>query len=337
MRTSTLHQSPDVITARSPATALLVVDSADRNPTKVYASNINGDTTTFYNPLYPNVAPVPNTPYDFTIARGQNVFTGFVKRIGITEICFKWGLFNINETCNTFYFTSADQDGPLTAVKVAIPVGFYTATQLAEALTTEISGVGSLIVITFEPSTQRFVAVESSFTTAFAIVPPTIGSSIDGGGTTFQNTPYKTLFDVMGWVYSTCGEYNTNAKFGGNPPSRWTEYVDIVCTNLTNNQCIKDFSTLPEIYNPKNLLCRLYLDQDIQLTLTDGFPYAGPTTYYRQFNPPKMIEWNETQPIGNLQFQVFDDSGRILQSWAESKQPTYACPDWKMTMLLSED
>jgi len=333
MRTSTLHQQDQVITARSPATALLVVDSADRNPTKVYASNTNGDNTTFYNPLYPFVAPVPNTPYDFTIARGQNVFTGFVKRIGITEICFKWGLFQINETCNKFYYTTSVQDGPQYGVERVIPVGFYTAQQLAEVLTLAIDEGAEALQVGWDPVSQRF-NMFSNDGLEFAVIPPTDNPF---NGDTFQNKPYKSLFDIMGWVYSTCGEYSSTRKVAGNPPSRWTEYVDIVCTNLTNNQCIKDFSTLPELYNPKNLLCRLYLDQDIQLTTDSGFPYSGPTTYYRQFNPPKMIEWNEAQPIGNLQFQVFDDSGRILQSWAESIQPTYACPDWKMTMLLSED
>ena len=326
MRTS----KDQVITARSPATALLVVDSADRNPTKVYASNTNGDTTNFYNPLYPFVAPVPNTPYDFTISKGQNVFTGFVKRIGITELCFKWGLFQINETCNKFYFTSSVQDGPNYGVQLTIPVGYYTPNDLAIKITQLSNTLSSSneFRVDWDPVLQRFTA-SSIEGYNFAVIPPTIG------GIAFVNTPYKTLFDIMGWVYSTCGEYSPAKKIAGNPPSRWTEYVDIVCTNLTNNQCIKDFSTLPEIYNPKNLLCRLYLDQDNQLP--GDVPYSGPTTYYRQFSAPKMIEWNEAQPIGNLQFQVFDDSGRILQSWAESIQPTYACPDWKMTMLLSED
>lgn len=326
-----LHHT-EVVQIRQPSTALLVIDSVDRNPTKTIASYTSGVNTTIPYPFSPTA--LPSTPYDFTISRNQNVFTGFVKRIGITEVVFSWGLFNINETCNTFYYTSGSQDGEGYAVPFQIPVRFYTADELATAITNAFSNIGDgqYSCVWNQDGSNRF-SILNDGDNAFAIIPPANQAIPEG----FINSPYKSLFDIMGFTYSTCGTFDITTKIAGNPPlMRWTEYIDIVCTNLTNNQHIKDFSTLPEIYNPKNLLCRLYLDDDLGI---QGEEVAGVSAFklYRQFQTPKMIEWASTQPIGNLGFQVFDDSGRILQSWAEGIQPTYACPDWKLTLLLSED
>jgi hypothetical protein len=320
-----MHGKDEVFTARSPSTALLVIDSADRNPTKTLPASVSSPTAPIIPPLLP-LAPLPSTPYDFTIAKGQNVFTGFVKRIGITEIAFNWGLLNINDTCNTLWLTAASEDGPTTPLSITIPNGFYDTTTLAAAIELALENRlgASVIRCIFDPLLQKFY-FGTDTNTDFAIVLPPVYS------------PYKSLFDILGMVYSTSGLYSTTPKYAGNPPlMRWTEYIDIVCTNLTNNQHIKDFSTLPQIYNPKPLLCRLYLDDETHLATSDFVVGTAPIRLYRQFKTPKMIEWSSTQPIGNLSFQVYDDSGRILQGW-EATQPNYALPDWQLTLLLSED
>lgn len=327
-----MHGKDDVITARSPSTALLVIDSADRNPTKTLPSE-----ATFvgeYENYLVATAPLPSTPYDFTIAKGQNVFTGFVKRIGITEIAFNWGLFNINDTCNTLWLASESEDGAFYPCVITIPQGFYPdPTTLASAITSALDvrfGVGA-IVCSFLDTQQRF-----QFTSAykFAVLPPCVAE----GTLEFVNSPYKSLYEIIGMTFYTTNGFDTNPKLAANPPlMRWTEYIDIVCTNLTNNQHIKDFSTQPEIYNPKTLLCRLYLDDETHLGQGDGVVGTLPIRLYRQFKTPKMIEWNSTQPIGNLSFQVYDDSGRILQSWFKPFQPDFSLPDWQITLLLSED
>jgi hypothetical protein len=328
-----MHGKDQVITARTPSTALLVIDSADRNPTKNLPASVSSPTAPIIPPLLP-LAPLPSTPYDFTIAKGQNVFTGFVKRIGITEIAFNWGLLNVNDTCNTLWFTCASEDGPTYPIPITIPNGFYPdPSTLASAIDLALENYfgSGIIRCLFDTLLQKFY-FGTDQNQDFAVVLPSLPN---GGPPT--NSPYKSLFDILGMVYSTSGLYSSQPKYAGNPPlMRWTEYIDIVCTNLTNNQHIKDFSTLPEIYNPKPLLCRLYLDDEMHLSTSDFVVGTAPIRLYRQFKTPKMIEWNSTQPIGNLSFQVYDDSGRILQGW-EATQPNYALPDWQMTLLLSED
>jgi hypothetical protein len=332
-----MHGKDEVFTARSPSTALLVIDSADRNPTKTLTSEASAVGQEYENSNIAS-APFPSTPYDFTIAKGQNVFTGFVKRIGITEIAFNWGLFNINDTCNKLNFTSAGYDGVNIAGTITIPNGFYPdpttlATAINDALTT-LLGSTDILTCSFDTLTQRFVFTTSSTSPiAFTILPPLSNND----PIEFTNSPYKSLYEIIGMVFSTTNTFDTNPKFAANPPlMRWTEYIDIVCTNLTNNQHIKDFSTLPQIYNPKPLLCRLYLDDETHLATSDYVVGTSPIRLYRQFKTPKMIEWSSTQPIGNLSFQVYDDSGRILQGW-DARQPTFTLPDWQLTLLLSED
>ena len=317
-------QKEEVITTRPSATALLVVDSADRNPSKTTAD----DSTT----------AMGMTPYDFSIAKSQNVLSGFVKRIAVSEVAFPWSIMNINDTCNKIYYTSNQEDGPDTPVVKTIPNGFYyLPTDLANAITSKTAS--SNITCNWDARQCRFYFTGDDGD--FTICPPaTTGPT--GEGPTLTNSPYKSLFDILGMVYSQSNTYDNSTKFAGHPPlMRWTDYVDITCSNLTQNQCIKDYSTLPSIYNPKNLLCRLYLDDENPSIVWTGEEYiftsgTRPYTIYRQFRNPKQIEWDEAQPIPNLVFQVYDDQGRILSS-GDATFPDYALPDWKMTLLVSED
>ena len=231
-----MHGKDQVITARSPSTALLVIDSADRNPTKTLPSEATIVGGEYVNDL--TNAPLPSTPYDFTIAKGQNVFTGFIKRIGITEIAFNWGLFNINDTCNTLWFTSGSEDGPTYPIPISIPQGFYPdPTTLATAINDamEVGFGAGVFNCVFLETQQRFQFTSTG--SSFSVIPPCVAEGV----LEFVNSPYKSLYEIIGMSFYTTNGYDTNPKLAANPPlMRWTEYIDIVCTNLTNNQHIKD-------------------------------------------------------------------------------------------------
>jgi hypothetical protein len=105
-------------------------------------------------------------------------------------------------------------------------------------------------------------------------------------------------------------------------------------------------------------LCRLYLG-DANGFGTNFFapddinfcpPGCAPTVIYRQFQTPKMINWNSAgkayQPVpGVLKFEVFDDAGANLGEMCSSavlpslstnaKNPEYT--DWSATILVSEN
>jgi hypothetical protein len=131
-----------------------------------------------------------------------------------------------------------------------------------------------------------------------------------------------------------------------------TRYVDIVCSQLTYNQPLKDTTTQPLA---RDNLCRLYLGDG------NGFgtnffgpsdsnfcpPGCAPFTIYRQFQTPKMINWNSAgkayQPVpGTLRFEVFDDAGANLTemiSFYDVSQGDSAGDylDWSATILVSEN
>jgi hypothetical protein len=50
----------------------------------------------------------------------------------------------------------------------------------------------------------------------------------------------------------------------------------------------------------------------------------------RLFNPPKQIRWTNNQPLGNIAFQVYDDTGSLLTASAEEN-------NWLMTLQFSEN
>lgn len=90
---------------RYPATANLMIDSADR------------DTT-----LYPN-------PFFFQINKSQPYVSGFFSRIGATEVVLEWCYDNINASNNTWVIDVSGVNQTTT-----VPIGIYTVEQLLNAL-----------------------------------------------------------------------------------------------------------------------------------------------------------------------------------------------------------
>jgi hypothetical protein len=68
-----------------------------------------------------------------------------------------------------------------------------------------------------------------------------------------------------------------------------------------------------------------------------AIPGTYPFTIYRKFSMPKQIKWDNTQPLGNLIFEVYDDKGQILSSHLGAVYPDSTMPDWRMTLLVSEN
>lgn len=143
------------------------------------------------------------------------------------------------------------------------------------------------------------------------------------------NNPYNNIFKGNG--------------FSGQTYAQGTRYVDIVCSQLSYNQALKDSSSQKTV---RDALCRLYIIdpynvQSTTPTTDPAFAPPGtlPTTIYRNFTQPKQIQWLPNQPItGSLRFQVFDDEGDILtgQDFVDEALPPNAT-NWSMTLLVSEN
>ena len=115
---------------------------------------------------------------------------------------------------------------------------------------------------------------------------------------------------------------------------------------MTYNQPLKDTMTQPVA---RDSLCRLYLDQitgafnlNIAKPSGDAFTPTGtvPFVIYHNFTHPKQINWTPNQPVGQLTFQVYDDTGALLSevvSIAPFANGVATGGDWAMTLQVSEN
>lgn len=316
-------------TIRSPASSLLLIDSKDRYKDFVQASQ--GTTS----------------PYDFTIYKGQAILNGFFHRIGLTEIVFPWALYNMVVDLQYIQFSYQTLPGGPVNTSVLqlggapVPpsttnnfIGFYSPDDIAQELQTQILAVNPALAGTTAGYVDGYII----------IIPPANVAIAFNRDPAVPSTQYQ-LFDFLNM--NTDNTVLAISQITGYTRCRWTEYVDIVCSQLTYNQDLKDASSSNV---GQDVLARIYLeDEDNKIipvwnTVSNSVLMPADTevfgTYssviYRKFPVPKMIQWNDTQSIGNLRFQVYDDKGRLLTSYDEDLQD-YKLPNWRMTMLVSEN
>lgn len=296
------------VTTRPSSTANFLIDSVDRED------------------AYPSSG-------DFQIVKNQSIFNGFFNRMAVQEVVLDWGIPNIS-TVNeneVLVFTYNFGAGDIQSF-VEVPNGFYTVKDILDTLVSQMNvdvGVPGAFVIT-AGATGVFMKVDQ------AVVP---------GGTfeineDFAGPPAKFGFNLAYQLF-TEGQVN-NGQAQTYPiicprllPYR---YLDFVCNQLTYNQELKDSDTSQV---SRDVLYRWYFGWDNE-TSYDG--YGFPVLQgYRSFIQrrliafPKQIRWDNTQPVGNLQFQVYDDEDKIVDA---SKFPVGeggAEMEFQMTFLLSED
>lgn len=314
------------VTVRPSSTAVLAIDSADRYSTEPF------DTTTF------------TSPYDFQITRNQAILNGFFTRIALTEIVFPYYIPNINAYTNQLYYKI---NGGATA-SITLPKGFYTPDEIASQVETllQAGGLASATVIYNPPSTTGTTYAPSSF-----LIETNTADTVQflrGNTTSLPNSSTSVnrfqLFDLM-----KLNSDDSDTIFGGTTRCRYMEYIDVVCTQLTYNQDLKDSSSDPA---PRDVLARIYLETEneqiapvwngtkVIVPATVAIPGTYPFTIYRQFKTPKQILWNKTQPVGNLRFELFDNHGQPLDSGLYAFDPVTGnslMPDWRMTLLISEN
>lgn len=313
------------VTVRPASTAVLAIDSADRYPT--YQDNWENDTS----------------PYSFTITRNQAILNGFFTRIALTEFVFPFYLPNINAYTNTLYF---QKNGGATA-SGDIPIGFYTPTALAAAVQTMLiaNGFASATVV-YQITPNTLGTPPGSFLISTNTVD-TIQFVRGAGPPASTNTTLDRfqLFDLMrldGLDADQVGGRTTQCKY--------IEYIDVVCTQLTYNQDLKDSTSAPIV---RDVLARIYVETENDqpgavysggafLDVTNTIPGTYPFTIYRQFKTPKQILWNKAQSLGNIKFELFDNNGQPLGAPSSPGDPndpvtTGTYPDWRMTLLVSEN
>jgi hypothetical protein len=313
-------------TIRLPSTALLTIDSKDRDPD--YKKNQAGISS----------------PYDFAIRKTESLMPGFITRLGVSEVVFPWTVPNINDKTYQIGVRIFHNTGSIDQT-VSIDKGFYTPARLAQVMTTEIQ---ALLTPLEYGDTIEFIYGTLKLPIFFYSLSTNQGTTIQFyrlGITDGYTYPDETiqLYNLLGFQgdYTPEGESEVGA-FTLCQPIR---YVDIVCNQLTNSQAQKDQTSQ---LVARDMLCRIYLADAGQVpglqADASGFTPPGccPTVIYRNFTTPKQIQWIPNQNIpGFLQFQVYDDQGDLLYTSLGGGDDFYGdlrfgYVNWSMTLLVSE-
>jgi len=302
------------VSVRPSATALFTVNSADR-----YGGNdIRRQTL------------VATSPYDFTIRKNESLLNGFFTRMGITEISFPMSLPNCDGSSSRMAILYTPSGGA-EASSIFTAGGFFTPSEIASKLQVKIRTLDA----SFSTATVQYgvnglpqfiITMPAGATVSFAPIATT-------GGLPF---PYDQnqiqMYDMFGFTLANALAQQ-NVVVGNFTFFQKYQYLDIVSTLLTGNQNLKDSTTAPI---DRNILCRLYVDYENSYNVPPSDPLftpAGttPITLYRKFPIPKFVQWDVKQPVGQLNFQVFDQDGFLIKS-----DPQFQDMDWKMSVLVSE-
>jgi len=325
-----IRSEADAVTERSPAYAILAIDSEDRFKSYVESRAATG---TSYN----------NSPYDFQINKNESMMNGFFTRLALTEVCFPWTVPNVNVQTQDILVTYVIGANPPVGATITLDVGFYKPADLAAAIQAKVRAL-DIALVGFQ------MAYGSDLILGGARKSPNFFYNCPGGGYTISFEPLlynsaaypypsttKQLFDILGF-----SDDNTDLDDQGVGQSTFCQavrYIDIVCNQLTYNQALKD--TMSQSI-ARDTLCRLYIG-DGPYTGTSTVdpsdplfcpPGCAPFVIYRQYTNPKFIRWLPNQPVqGNLPFQVYDDNGQILTNIVGFD----GSENWSMTLLVSED
>ncbi len=296
---------------RMPSTALLGVSSADR-----YANN----TARALN---------ATTPFDVLITSGQNFLNGFFTRVALTEVRIPWFLPTLTARNNTIVLNYFPSVGAPATYSLTLTPGWYSPTTLAAELQRVIrlplvSGGANLPSFTCAYSTTQYSFTASAVVAGdeFSFLPTAVPTASARTG----------VFEMMNWI----NNYVAATQVSGVPTMLSTEFVDIVCNQLTYAQDVKDGDT-GQI--SRDVVARIYLAAEN--TLTDPTTIgSAPFVVYRQFATPKQIKWDNNLPIGQMQFDLYDDRGLPLTT-ATPQTGTSAALDtamgeWSITLLVSE-
>lgn len=267
-------------------------------------------------------SPDTTSPYNFSISKPNNLLSGFFTRMALTEIVLPYYIPNVNVNTSTLNWAYGSSSGQIT-----LSTGFYTAVDLAASLQTQLRTATSNPYLTCAYSQLGQFFISTVTATPLRLT---------------RTSPSFCLWDMLGGTpVWTAGNI---VLFGKITRARYTEWIDIVCSQLTDNQHLKDATSSNFT---RDILARVYIEgENDQITpvyqvstSTTATPYniSIPGTYpisiYRQYRNPKQIKWNKIQNLGALKFECYDSRGQPLNIPGLDN----VLPDWSMTLLISED
>ena len=290
---------------RNPSTAAFLIDSNDKES---YES-----------------------PADFMITpRGQNLFTGFFTRFALTEIVLNWGIFNISGLAETNIVPFRWSGNPYS---VTLRSGYYNVKECLDTLVTLMNTAVGSAVFTVGNSTTFFnVKAIIASTGLFYFVNDDPNKANLAEQLSFATFPTASI--ASGQTQFPCISPNISPY----------SYIDFNSPQLSSQQDVKDSSTAT--YDAPDSIYRWTFSDEVPNDYDAyGYPILQcyrPFTQRRYLSFPKQIRWDPLIPLGQVQFQVKDSDGKVLQFGFQDPNnvtngPAYAQRmSWNMLMLVSE-
>ena len=301
-------------TIRNPSTANFVVDSSDRPGFPLAIANTYNNQST-----------------NFTIQKNQSLFNGFFTRIAPTEVWLDYCLNNIAQYWkNTLFYVSLTQGPVFTYAIINLASGSYTTESALNSIVTLLNASAPVIAAggTFSLTTGVTGLAQLHYEVGGNPTNFIISSTTGTGG-------QLKLYAQLNFLADTWGN-----DFPVRCPNLLpTRYIDFVSNQVTYNQDVKDGSTA---LKTQDFVYRWYMAWDVPAPEDGlGYPiYQGYERFIsRRYNAfPKQIKWNPGQPIGQVQWSLYDDGGDLIDITGGGN-PALSPGDleWSMTMLVSEN
>ena len=230
----------ETVTVRPSATAVLAIDSDDRYPNyRVRRTN-------------------PSYPFSINIQKNENILNGFFRRLALTEFRLNWTLPNIsqvwgNNIMELFYTNNGGTT--VTTTIIIIPDGFYGAEELASELQKQIrSQTGQQFIVVTKTEDDDIISFIAP--AGFTFFLSSMGTN-ERELTDLLNVPTVENPPAVAPMPSTL--FNA-VLYSGVPNLRPMDYFDLVCSELSYNQNLKDTTSAP-IY--RDMISRIYLDDSV--------------------------------------------------------------------------
>ena len=301
------------VSIRNPATANFLIDSRDR------VGYTTGDT------------PYGQNSANFLINKNNSLLNGFFTRIGVQEVYLDYCVDNISayNGNNTFIIQNINS---LSTITATLPDGNYTVKQAIDTVASQlnVSTMAISAISTFVSTTTGTVGTSNAnYSIYFAQ-----SSNLAPRNYDLRDTPLSFQLAGANQVALT----STTQIAIECPKILPTSYLDFVCAEATQNQDIKDSSTS---LTDRNILYRWYMGWEGP-SPTDAYGYPifqgyQPFISRRSIPFPKQIRWSANQPIGQMSFQVYDDSGQLAVPYTSDVTKDVGEFEWAMTLLVSEN
>lgn len=256
---------------------------------------------------------------NFYITKKANLLSGFFTRIALNEIVLDWSIPNIIAGENNEFIVRIGS----TNTSVLLETGFYTVKECVDAIVVALNT--ALGPATFSITTNKRGAVLTKASGTFAIIENELSVQLN------------CLVSPLGGP-----SYNTGSSFTFFSPTILNyKYIDFVSPNLTYCQDLKDADTSS---STRDILYRWVFGWDNE-TLYDAYNYPILQGYRafvtrRSIAFPKQIKWDNIQPIGQIQFLVYDPEGDVIPVPAKDatvlSNLTFGEMEFNMNFLVSE-